>query len=375
MKGRVLITGGAGFVGSHLCDRLLREGYAVRLFDSLVEQVHGGRAPSYLDPEAELRVGDVRDEAALREALRGVDAVFHFAAAVGVGQSMYAVRHYVDVNVGGSAQLLDLLVRERPPLRRLVVASSMSVYGEGRYLCPACGPRDPPPRPVEQLRRAEWEPRCPACAAELEPCPTPEDKPLHPRSVYAVSKRDQEELTLVTCHSLGLPALALRFFNIYGTRQALSNPYTGVGAIVASALLNRQAPLIFEDGRQQRDFVHVDDVVAACLLALEREDVSGLALNVGSGRPSRLLDLVDALRAVVPGGDETPPQVLGRFREGDVRSCFGDISLARRLLGYEPRVTLREGARALAAWAAHENARFLSADALRELRQHGLVVE
>jgi dTDP-L-rhamnose 4-epimerase len=371
---RALVTGGAGFIGSHLCDRLLREGCQVRLFDALVDQVHGGARPAYLDPAAELRLGDVRDQDALRDALRGVDVVVHLAAAVGVGQSMYAVRHYVDTNVTGTAVLLDLLVRERPPVRRVVVASSMSVYGEGRYQCAACGPQDPQPRPVEQLRRGEWEPRCPACGAPLEPRPTPEDKPLHPRSVYAVSKRDQEELTLVTCHSLGLPAVALRFFNIYGTRQALSNPYTGVGAIVASALMNGRAPMIFEDGRQQRDFVHVDDVVAACLLAIEREEVSGVALNVGSGRACRLLDLVDALREVVPGAADIEPQVLGRFREGDVRSCFGDISRARRLLGYEPRVGLREGVRTLAAWAATENARFLSAEALDELRRHGLVV-
>ncbi len=374
MKGRVLITGGAGFIGSHLADRLLREGWRVRLFDALIEQVHGGRRPTYLDPQAELRVGDVRDADALRDALRDVEVVVHLAAAVGVGQSMYEVRHYADVNVVGTAQLLELLVKERVPLRRLVVASSMSVYGEGRYLCPACGPRDPEPRPKEQLARAEWELRCPACGAPLAPCPTPEDKPLRPRSVYAVSKRDQEELVLVSCHSLKLSALALRFFNIYGTRQALSNPYTGVGAIVASALLGGQAPMIFEDGLQQRDFVHVDDVVTACVLAIERDDVSGVALNVGSGEASRLIDLVDALRAVIPGAQAVEPQILGRFREGDVRSCFGDVSRARSLLGYAPRIALREGVRTLAAWAAGEGGDFRSAQALQELRRHGLVV-
>ncbi len=374
MKGHALITGGAGFIGSHLCDRLLREGWRVRLFDALVEQVHGGRRPDYLDPEAELVVGDVRDRDALGAALRGVDLVVHLAAAVGVGQSMYEVAHYVSTNVMGTATLLDLLVKERLEVRRVVVASSMSVYGEGRYACAVCGPRDPEPRPATQLREAEWEPRCPTCAAPLEPCVTPEDKPLRPRSVYAVSKRDQEELVLVACQALQVPALALRFFNIYGARQALSNPYTGVGAIVASALSNGQAPLIFEDGLQQRDFVHIDDVVAACLLALERVDVSGVALNIGSGEPSRLLDLVDALRAVIPGAAGIEPRVLGRFREGDVRSCFGDIARARALLGYEPRVRLREGARTLAAWAAAERGDFRSPQALEELRRHGLVV-
>lgn len=374
MKGRVLVTGGAGFVGSHLCDGLLRAGYEVRAFDLLVEQVHGGVRPAYLDPQVELQVGDVRDASALRKALLGVDAVVHFAAAVGVGQSMYAIRHYASTNVSGTAQLLELLVQERIELKRLLVASSMSIYGEGRYACPRCGSCDPEPRPLAQLEQAAWELRCPACAAALEPRPTPESKALLPRSVYAVSKRDQEELVLVVAHSLKLSAIALRFFNIYGTRQALSNPYTGVGAIVASALLNQKAPMIFEDGLQQRDFVHVDDIVQACLLALERTDVTGVALNVGSGVPCQLLDLVRALRGVIPGAAEIEPQVLGRFREGDIRSCYADISAARGLLGYEPKVALGDGVRTLAAWAAGQQGDFRSAQALDELRRHGLVI-
>lgn len=374
MKGRVLITGGAGFVGSHLCDRLLADGYEVRLFDALVEQVHGGRRPAYLNPQAELRVADVRDADALRDALAGVDVVVHLAAAVGVGQSMYSLTHYVGTNVMGTAQLLELLVRERRPLRRLVVASSMSVYGEGRYECAACGPREPEPRALEQLRRAAWELLCPDCRAPLAPRPTPESKRLDPRSVYAVSKRDQEELALVTGRSLGLSTVALRFFNIYGARQALSNPYTGVGAIVASALLNAERPMIFEDGLQQRDFVHIDDVVQACVLAIEHTDVSGLALNVGSGMAIRLLDLVAALQGVIPGAAGLEPQVLGRFREGDIRSCYADIALARERLGYAPRVALAQGVRTLAEWAAGQSGAFRSPQALEELRRHGLVV-
>lgn len=374
MKGRVLITGGAGFVGSHLADRLLADGWEVRALDALVEQVHGGLRPAYLDPAVELQVGDVRDPVALRTALSGAEVVVHFAAAVGVGQSMYSIAHYASTNVLGTAQLLELLVQERIPLRRLVVASSMSVYGEGRYECPACGPRDPQPRSLAQLERAAWELRCDACGAELQPRPTPESKTLNPRSVYAISKRDQEELALVVGQSLKLPTIALRFFNIYGSRQALSNPYTGVGAIVASALLNKQRPMIFEDGLQQRDFVHIDDIVQACVLAIERTDVSGVALNIGGGAPCRLLDLVAALQAVIPGAEQLEPQVLGRFREGDIRSCYGDSSAARRLLGYEPRVPLAQGVRSLAAWAAGQQGDFRSGQALDELRRHGLLV-
>lgn len=373
MKGRALITGGAGFLGSHLADRLLRDGWSVRLFDALLPQVHGGQAPAYLDPEAELVVGDVRDPSALRQALEGVDTVVHFAAAVGVGQSMYEIVHYASTNVMGTANLLELIVRERLPLRRLLVASSMSAYGEGRYLCD-CGTLDPLPRALQQLQRGEWELRCERCGQAARPVATPESKPLLPQSVYAVTKRDQEELVLSVARAARLSAVALRFFNIYGSRQALSNPYTGVGAIVASGLLNGRRPMIFEDGLQQRDFVHVDDVVQACRLAIEQVEVDGLALNVGSGVPVRLLDLVEALRAVIPGADASPPEILGRFREGDIRACFADISLARRLLGYEPRVMLAEGARTLASWAGQQAGEFRSKEALDELRRHGLVV-
>lgn len=373
MKGRALITGGAGFLGSHLADRLLRDGWSVRLFDALLPQVHGGQTPAYLDPEAELIVGDVRDAAALRRALDGVDTVVHFAAAVGVGQSMYEIAHYVSTNVLGTANLLELIVQERLPLRRLLVASSMSAYGEGRYLC-GCGTLDPLPRALPQLQQGEWELRCERCGQSARPVATPESKPLLPQSVYAVTKRDQEELVLSVARATRLSAVALRFFNIYGSRQALSNPYTGVGAIVASALLNGRRPIIFEDGMQQRDFVHVDDVVQACRLAIENVAVDGLALNIGSGVPVRLLDLVEALRAVIPGADALPPEVLGRFREGDIRSCFADISLARRLLGFEPRITLAEGALTLASWAGQQAGEFRSPQALDELRRHGLVV-
>jgi dTDP-L-rhamnose 4-epimerase len=370
--GRVLVTGGAGFIGSHLVDRLLSSGYAVRVLDALLPQVHPSGPPSYLNSEAELRVADVRDRDAVASALKDVDVLVHFAAAVGVGQSMYEVVHYTSVNALGTAQLLEAMIRGPRP-RRIIVASSMSLYGEGLSACEACGPQAPSIRPADQLARHEWDPRCPGCGRVVTPLPTPETKPIFPTSIYAIGKRDQEEMVLVTARILDLPAVALRFFNVYGDRQALSNPYTGVAAIFSSALLNRRAPLIFEDGRQSRDFVHVSDIAEACRLAIEREDVRDEILNVGTGVATDLLTLLELLQREIPGARDIAPQVLGRFREGDIRSCYADISKARTRLGYAPKVKLEDGVRGLAAWVASQTAESLSADALRELQAHGLI--
>lgn len=371
MKDRtVLITGGAGFIGSHLVDELLAHGYRVRILDALLAQVHPDGAPSYLNPHAELQVGDVRNEDDLRRALAAVGVVVHFAAAVGVGQSMYEIGHYCSVNVQGTAALLEAIVKmaERPT--RMLVASSMSIYGEGLYLCAACGPQSPRLRPRLQLVRREWDARCPNCSAPLTPVPTPEDKPLLPASVYAVNKRDQEEMVLAVARSLHIPALALRFFNVYGERQALSNPYTGVAAIFSSCLLNGQRPPIFEDGRQARDFVHVRDVARACRLAIEKEDAADEVLNVGTGRPTSLLELLALLRRELR---DVEPEILGRFREGDVRTCYADISRSEKLLGYRPQVGLEEGIRSLAAWVASQQSPDRSRQALDELDRHHLV--
>jgi dTDP-L-rhamnose 4-epimerase len=371
--GRVLITGGAGFIGSHLVDRLLATGHRVRVLDVLLPQVHPDGPPGYLAPEAELHVADVRDADAVERALRDVDVLVHFASAVGVGQSMYEIRHFTSVNAMGAASLLEVLVARGVRPRRILVASSMSIYGEGAYHCGACGPQSPGPRPTEQLARRDWSVRCPACGAALEPRPTPESKPILPTSVYAIGKRDHEEMVLVVARSLGIPAVAMRFFNVYGDRQALSNPYTGVAAIFSSALLNRRRPLVFEDGRQSRDFVHVSDVAEACRLAIESDDVADEVFNVGTGVATDLLKLFELLRATLPGTDSIEPEVLGRFREGDIRCCYADISKARQRLGYSPRVNLEDGVRGFAAWVANQNARNLSSDALRQLQAHGLV--
>jgi dTDP-L-rhamnose 4-epimerase len=372
MGRRILITGGAGFVGSHLADRLLAAGHHVRALDNLAAQVHGPerRRPRYLDSEVELIVGDVRDPAAVDRALAGVDAVFHFAAAVGVGQSMYEVARYVDVNNRGTAVLLEALARRRPD--RLVVASSMSLYGEGTYVTEAGEPAVVSERTLTQLRARDWEPRGPD-GAPLRPVPTPEGKTPCLASVYALSKYDQERMCLMLGAAYGIPAVALRFFNIYGTRQALSNPYTGVLAIFAARYLNGRPPLVFEDGRQQRDFVSVHDVVDACVLALEVKAAAGRAFNVGSGRPRTVLDVAAALAQVL-GKEELAPEIGGEYRVGDIRHCFADITLAREVLGYLPRVRPNEGLVELAGWLQGQVAVDRVAEARRELAERGLAV-
>lgn len=368
---QILITGGAGFVGSHLADALLRAGHSVRVLDDLTPQVHTGGVPGYLAPEVELVRGDVRDPNRLKEVLQGVDVVFHFAANVGVGQSMYEISRYMSVNTQGTAELLQAILDSRRGIEKLVVASSMSIYGEGRYVCSACGISVAPAlRSIDQLRRGDWEVHCEICGGPLQPDPTDEEKPSGINSVYALSKRDQEELSLIYGRTYGLPVTALRFFNIYGTRQSLSNPYTGVAAIFASRLLNGQAPLVFEDGHQMRDFVSVHDVVRANLLALERPESNDAVINVGGGVPITILKVAEILGRSL--GVEIPPVITGKYRAGDIRHCFADLGKARRLLGYEPRVSHAEGFWELAQWLRKQKAEDKAETMLKELSAFGL---
>ncbi len=345
----VLVTGGAGFVGSHLVDALLARGDRVRVFDNLDPQVHGAerRKPSWLPDEAELVVGDMRDPDAVARAVRDVDVVFHLAAAVGVGQSMYRIADYTATNTLGTAHLLQALVDQKLEPRRLVVASSMSIYGEGRYRRPDGSAPSAARRSVEQLYRHDWELRD-ADGAELAPLPTDEEKPLDPTSIYALNKADQERMVLQVGAAYGIPSVALRFFNIFGPRQALSNPYTGVVAIFSSRLLNDKPPLIFEDGLQSRDFVSVHDIVRSLLLASERDGAVGETFNIGSGRSVTVREVAETLARVLDV--EIDPEITGRYRVGDIRHCFADISRARQALGYEPRVGLEEGMTELVGW-------------------------
>ncbi len=359
----VLITGGAGFIGSHLADALLARGQRVRALDSLIPQVHGGAArPAYLSDEVELVTGDVRDADALRGALDGVDAVVHLAARVGVGQSMYEMAEYTSVNSLGTAALLEALAER--PVRKLVVASSMSIYGEGLYTDSEGHEVEPPERTREQLAARDWD------YVGFEPMPTPERKRPGLSSIYALTKYDQERACLVAGSAYGIPTVALRLFNTYGPRQALSNPYTGVLAIFASCLLNDRPPRIFEDGLQRRDFVSVHDVARAFALALDEDGADGLAVNIGSGRSVTVRDLATQLGAVV--GRELEPKITGESRVGDIRHCFADVGLAQETLGYTPEVELADGMSALAAWLEGQTADDRVDDATEELTRRGL---
>ena len=366
----ILITGGAGFVGSHLADGLLRQGHSVRVLDNLTPQVHGRKLPTYLSPEVEIVYGDVRDRAAVQQAVEGVDAIYHFAATVGVGQSMYEIQRYMDVNTLGTAQLLQVLLDTKQPVEKLIVASSMSIYGEGAYTCAQCGPVAPPIRGNAQLRAGRWDPLCPSCGGALKPRPTAENKPSEVTSVYALSKRDQEELCLTYGRVYDLPVVALRFFNIYGTRQALSNPYTGVAAIFASRLLNGQPPLVFEDGEQQRDFVNVHDIVRANILALERAEGNGHVINIGSGQPISISHVAELLGSSL--GTDLAHQLTQRYRSGDIRHCYADLTKARALLGYEPQISHEEGFAELVEWLRAQQPEDKAETMLQELNSYGL---
>jgi dTDP-L-rhamnose 4-epimerase len=367
----ILVTGGAGFIGSHLVDALVAAGHRVRVLDKLVPQVHGEAGPQYVNEAAEFIHGDVADRATVERSLEAIDVVYHQAAEVGVGQSMYEIVRYAEANMLGTAVLLQGLVERRGRIRKLVVASSMSIYGEGRYQCEHCGEVHPGIRSLVQLQDRRWELECPRCASALTPLPTHESKPLSPTSVYAITKQNQEQMCLVVGKAHEIPTVALRYFNAYGPRQALSNPYTGVCAIFSSRLRNGQPPVIFEDGQQTRDFVHVRDLVQANLLALATDQADYRAVNVGTGSATPIREVARSLAEGLECPDEV--EIVGRFREGDIRHCFADISRARSWLGYEPRVPLSEGMKELLAWVREQEAADLVAKATAELEKRRLL--
>jgi dTDP-L-rhamnose 4-epimerase len=369
LKETVLISGGAGFIGNHLSNALLSRNYRVRVLDSLIEQVHGhGARPNPSRPGIEFVQADIRDAAALARALDGVDSVVHLAAEVGVGQSMYAVERYVSVNDCGTATLFQQLIDR--PVRRVVVASSMSIYGEGLYRSvDGTIVQDA----VRKPRRAgePWDPvdtdGCP-----LVPVPTPEWKAPTLASVYALTKYVQERLTLTLSSVYGMEGVALRLWNVYGTGQALSNPYTGVLAIFASRLHNGQPPMIYEDGEQRRDFIHVEDVAEAFVLALEHPKAPGNVYNVGSGQDWSVREVAEILARAM-GRPELAPEITAQARTGDIRHCIADIGKIQRELGFAPRRDFAEGVAELAAWVAEQQAIDRVTEARRELEARGLV--
>jgi dTDP-L-rhamnose 4-epimerase len=372
MSLKILITGGAGFIGSHLADHLIAQGCQVRVLDMLIPQVHGTSAacPEYLSGEVEFIRGDVRDADAVRKAVKRVDAVFHFAAAVGVGQSMYQIRHYSDVNAVGTAVLLETLAHH--PVGRLVIASSMSVYGEGLYQTKNGKMVDNATRTLTQLRSRQWDP-IDENGEVLLPIATPESKVPAVPSVYALLKYHQERLCMSVAPVYGISAVALRFFNVFGPRQSLSNPYTGVLAIFASRLLNNRPPIVNEDGRQRRDFVYIKDLIRACGLALSVPEADGQVFNVGSGESTTILEIANKLIELLDK-PTIQPQIGGRYRVGDIRNCFADISFARKVLGYYPTYTLESGISEMLDWFSSQPAEDRVSIATSELEKRGLTV-
>ncbi|MBI5374438.1 MAG: SDR family NAD(P)-dependent oxidoreductase [Candidatus Schekmanbacteria bacterium] len=372
MAKKVLVTGGAGFIGSFITDRLVEKGYNVRIFDCLDPQVHpGGKKPSHLNKEAEFIQGDVRNSDELAKALKGVEIVSHHAAAVGVGQSQYKINYYAGTNVGGTATLLELIVNGKYNVEKITVAASMSSYGEGRYKCKACGSVNPPLRIEEKMDGKSWELFCPKCGLPISPIPTDENKEQHCNSIYAFTKKMQEDMVLNIGKTYNIPVVALRYFNVYGPRQSLSNPYTGVTAIFMSRLKNNQPPVIYEDGLQTRDFISVRDIAEANLTAIESDKANYDFFNVGSGNPITIKGVAEKLAAIY--GKDIKPTILNKFRKGDVRHCYSDTSKIKNTISFTPKVSFEEGMKELINWAetAYFEDRF--EEAAKELKEKGLV--
>jgi dTDP-L-rhamnose 4-epimerase len=371
----VLVTGGAGYIGSHLVDRLVSRGYTVTVLDSLEPQVHrSGTWPSYANTRARYVRGDIRDRSAFEPLVLASDAVVHFGAAVSVGQSMYQVDRYVDVNTRGTALLLDILVNAKHRVQKVLVASSIGVYGEGAYSCAACGPVAPTIRSAEQLAARDWEQHCPQCGRHVASIPTPEDKALYRDSIYSMTKYHQEEMVLLIGKTYGIPAVAPRFFNVYGPRQSLSNPYAGVAAIWLSRLMNNKPPVVFEDGGQLRDFVSIHDVVDCLVLMLEKPGADYLPVNIGSGQAITILEIARLLARLL--GSSIEPEITRTGRKFDIRHNTADITRARTTLGFAPKVSLEEGFGELIEWAktSPDRAEDFFDRALQELQEKGLLV-
>ena len=373
MSENVLVTGGAGFIGSYVCESLLNRGYDVVVLDNLDSQVHGKsqKWPEYLPHQVKRIKGDIRDRSVVKNALNGCRYVIHLAAAVGVGQSMYKIQHYVSVNVLGTSILLEEIVNRKDQIKKLVVASSMSVYGEGAYSNSRNEKTFPKLRDLGQMKAKRWE-FSGSNSEELIPVPTDENKPLCPSSVYAISKRDQEEMCLCVGKAYDIPTVAMRMFNVYGPRQALSNPYTGVVAIFCSQLIRGKQPTIYEDGQQRRDFVHVEDVAHTYLRVLESSAVDGMAVNVGSGRSISVNEIAETLMRVLDV--DIAPIVTGNYREGDIRHCFADISLIKNKLNFNPNNDFKRGITGLVDWLKKQQVSNNGLDSNAELKKRGLLI-
>jgi len=376
MTKKILVTGGAGFIGSHLVDELISNyGHQVTILDILDEQVHGksGNPPRYLNPEAIFLRGSVADYQFLEEQMKDHEVIVHLAAKVGVGQSMYEIKKYIHHNSLGTANMLNILVNKEHDVKKLIIASSNTVYGEGKANCADCGDVYPNLRSEDQLKQQDWEVNCPKCGKKVTPIATDEFTPFDSSSIYALSKQSQEEMAHLIGKTYGINTTILRFFLVYGQRQALSNPYTGVCAIFSARLFNGKRPIVFEDGLQSRDFVNVKDICQGLVLALENSSAKGENFNLGSGSPITIKEVAEILSEKI--NPDLTPIYRGEYRKGDIRHCVADISKIRRMLGYEPKIEFKDGIDELIKWIAPRNSDIQdkSREANDQLRSRGLL--
>ncbi|NHJ20052.1 MAG: NAD-dependent epimerase/dehydratase family protein [Candidatus Lokiarchaeota archaeon] len=375
MSKEILVIGGAGFIGSHLVDKLLEKNHVVTVYDSLESQVHGNIStpPPYLSENIKFIKDDIRNQKELLKSLEDIEVIVNLAAMVGVGQSMYQIDKYVDINVLGTARLLDLLVNKPNDVRKVIVASSMSTYGEGAYLCEDCGEVNPELRKTPQLERGDWEMNCPICGKKAKPIPTDENKPQDCTSIYALTKKEQEKMSLLVGETYGINTTALRLFNVYGSRQSLSNPYTGVCAIFSSSLLCGNPPTIFEDGEQTRDFIHINDICQSFLLSMEKPLAKNEIFNVGAGKPISILNVAKKLAEYI--NPQIKPIITNQFRPGDIRHCVSDISKISSKLGFNPEYSFDDGMKELIQWVRLQEGKIedKSSLALKELKNKGLL--
>ncbi|MFH1895436.1 MAG: SDR family NAD(P)-dependent oxidoreductase [archaeon] len=366
-----MVTGGAGFIGSYIVDKLIEEGHEVRILDNLDEQVHKGIKPDYLNKKAEFIKGDIRDRKTVKKALEDIEMVFHKAAAVGIGQSMYEIERYVDVNSRGTALLMDVIVNERNDVKKIILASSMTSYGEGLYECSFCGQVEPELRTQENIKIGKWEPDCPKCGKEIRAIPTGEEKTQKPNSIYGITKKNQEDIVLKTGKTYGIPAVSLRYFTVFGPRQALHNPYAGVIAVFMSRIKNNNPPTVYENGLQTRDFISVHDAVEANLLAIKSNSANYEAFNIGSGKAIPIKEAAETIAELY--NSKIKPEIKNKFRKGDVRHCFADISKAKNKLNWQPKVSFKQGIREIIQWSKTIEAKDLFEKASRELEEKGIV--
>lgn len=374
----ILITGGAGFIGSNVACKLVAKGYEVSVLDNLSPQIHGDApertSPLYLGIKDKVRFikGSVTSREDWLRALQGVDAVIHLAAETGTGQSMYEIEKYVRVNIGGTAILLDLLTNTRHRVKRVVVAESRAIYGEGRYWSDDLGGYVyPDERPDETMRHGDFEVKYPGCTKPLKLVGTTEDSVIHPNSVYGITKQVQGQLVHLVCKSIGVESVSFRYQNVYGPGQSLSNPYTGILSIFSTRIKNGNGINVFEDGRETRDFVYIDDVVDATILGLEIDGASGYAFNIGTGVATDVLTVANTLKKYY--GVEVPVTVSGNYRLGDIRHNYADISLARRILGFEPRWSFDAGIAKFVEWVNGQDVQEDKYEAsIEEMKRKGL---